>query len=262
MAIGPIANVMPWENAFEEEGRHRYFGEYLGFVKDRNDPRKLGRVKVHVPAITSAEDVPHNWLDWCLPKSAGLNVPPVGAPVMVTFEQGYITNGHYTHGWLRGSDATSSDAHVSGKGVLDPTWVPQTPYSSAGSGPPITTTLPPDTAIKNLPVYPYNKVYQSEGGHVFELDDTPGFARARYYHPSGTTFLFDADGSVHIRSKGAQWFEPGGDFVVALKAGSTFKCIYPGGTSFSSGASGFHVTGHAASILGRAVIRRGDRDIV
>ena len=198
-------------------------------------------------------------------------MPPLGAPVTVTFEQGYVTHGMYVHGWIAGSDAASSKAHVAGKGdAVDPTWLKKVVYTAGGGGAGCTATLPADTAIANKPVYPYNKVYSSEGGHVLELDDTPGFPRARYYHPSGSTLLFDADGSCHIRTQGAQFFEPGGDFIVALKGptpaepnrvGGTFKVIYPGGTGISVGASGFHVTGHAASLLGRTVSRRGDKDL-
>jgi hypothetical protein len=34
--------------------------------------------------------------------------------------------------------------------------------------------------------YPYNHVYESESGHVFEVDDTPGAERLHFYHRSGT----------------------------------------------------------------------------
>jgi hypothetical protein len=34
--------------------------------------------------------------------------------------------------------------------------------------------------------YPYNKVQQSESGHVIEVDDTPGHERLHTYHKSGT----------------------------------------------------------------------------
>ena len=34
--------------------------------------------------------------------------------------------------------------------------------------------------------YPYNHVFESESGHIFEIDDTPGAGRFHYYHPSGT----------------------------------------------------------------------------
>lgn len=36
------------------------------------------------------------------------------------------------------------------------------------------------------PVYPYNNVQQTESGHTFELDDTPGRERVRLYHRAGT----------------------------------------------------------------------------
>ena len=38
----------------------------------------------------------------------------------------------------------------------------------------------------HVPEYPYNKVYESEGGHVNEIDDTPGFERTMRMHSSGT----------------------------------------------------------------------------
>ncbi|CAB4141334.1 Protein Gp5, N-terminal OB-fold domain containing protein [uncultured Caudovirales phage] len=34
--------------------------------------------------------------------------------------------------------------------------------------------------------YPYNHVYESESGHVTEIDDTPGAERLHWYHKSGT----------------------------------------------------------------------------
>lgn len=37
-----------------------------------------------------------------------------------------------------------------------------------------------------LTIYPYNKVYQSESGHIFEIDDTPNAERLHQYHRSGT----------------------------------------------------------------------------
>jgi Gp5 N-terminal OB domain len=34
--------------------------------------------------------------------------------------------------------------------------------------------------------YPYNHVFESESGHIFEVDDTPGAERLHFYHRSGT----------------------------------------------------------------------------
>ena len=43
--------------------------------------------------------------------------------------------------------------------------------------------------------YPFNKVFESEGGHVQEFDDTPGQERINTYHRSGTFTEIDANGS-------------------------------------------------------------------
>jgi hypothetical protein len=257
MAIGAIAYILPWQNEQEEKHRNRYYGSYLGFVRDRDDPTKTGRVRVHLPALLADGDNEENWLDWCLPSSSGLTVPPLGAPVWIEFEQGFVSHGRYTWGWILGSDPGTSAAPAAGKGEApDPNWVTNETFSSStGAGPPISHTLTADPAFNALPKYPYNKVFESEGGMTIEIDDSPGQPRARFYHPSGATLLIDSDGSIHIRTSGAIFQESGGDHVIALKPGASFKVIYPGGTSFVCGASGFHVSGHQASLLGRTVLR-------
>ena len=53
--------------------------------------------------------------------------------------------------------------------------------------------------------YPYNKVIQTEGGHIIEIDDTPGSERLHVYHKSGTFFEIDANGSVVRRTKGSSY---------------------------------------------------------
>jgi hypothetical protein len=44
-------------------------------------------------------------------------------------------------------------------------------------------------------VYPYNTITQTESGHFFELDDTPGAERVRLQHRTGTFTEIQADGS-------------------------------------------------------------------
>lgn len=44
-------------------------------------------------------------------------------------------------------------------------------------------------------VYPYNKVFESESGHVMEFDDTPHYERVHIAHRSGTFTEIDANGS-------------------------------------------------------------------
>jgi hypothetical protein len=43
--------------------------------------------------------------------------------------------------------------------------------------------------------YPYNHVYRSESGHVFEVDDTPGVGRLHRYHNAGTFEEIQPDGT-------------------------------------------------------------------
>ena len=53
--------------------------------------------------------------------------------------------------------------------------------------------------------YPYNKVTQSESGHIFEIDDTPGSERLHIYHKSGTYIEIDSNGSMVRRTKGSSY---------------------------------------------------------
>lgn len=43
--------------------------------------------------------------------------------------------------------------------------------------------------------YPYNKVFESESGHVMEFDDSPGNERVNTFHRSGTFTEIDANGT-------------------------------------------------------------------
>jgi uncharacterized protein YcbK (DUF882 family) len=53
--------------------------------------------------------------------------------------------------------------------------------------------------------YPYNKVTQTESGHIIEIDDTPGSERIHIYHRAGTYVEIDANGSVIKRTKGSSY---------------------------------------------------------
>ena len=53
--------------------------------------------------------------------------------------------------------------------------------------------------------YPYNKVHQTESGHIVEFDDTPGAERIHIYHRSGTFIEIDPNGSITSRTKGSEY---------------------------------------------------------
>ncbi len=237
--------------------RGKFYGIYAGYVRDRDDPDKLGRVRVYVPAVMPT-DAKSSWLDWCHPMANSLFVPPMGAAVWAFCENGQVRSGVYAWGFFRGNRGTGTNVPVQGNEEGDPTWLQKTVTKTAGSGPAITMTMPADTARETKPKYPYNKVIVTEGGHTIEMDDSPTFPRFRYRHPKGTTLLIDSDGSVHVRSAGAQWFEAGGDFGIRLAKGGSFKVIYPNGTGMSLGATGLTVTGHQVTLLGRGVLLSTD----
>ena len=50
--------------------------------------------------------------------------------------------------------------------------------------------------------YPYNHVYESQSGHIFEVDDTPKAERLHRYHMSGTFEEVHPDGSRVTKIKG------------------------------------------------------------
>lgn len=52
-----------------------------------------------------------------------------------------------------------------------------------------------EPASKYAPVSPYNRVFESESGHLLEFDDTPGVERIHLAHRTGTFFEIFPDGS-------------------------------------------------------------------
>ena len=45
------------------------------------------------------------------------------------------------------------------------------------------------------PKYPFNHVFESESGHVFEIDDTPDYERIHLFHRTGSRYEIDKDGN-------------------------------------------------------------------
>lgn len=64
--------------------------------------------------------------------------------------------------------------------------------------------------------YPYNKVMETESGHVTEYDDTPGAERINIYHRAGTFFEIDNNGSQvnHIVGDGYWITERNGNVYI------------------------------------------------
>lgn len=54
-------------------------------------------------------------------------------------------------------------------------------------------------ANDHVPVYPYNKVTETEAGHVVEVDDTPDNLRIHQFHKSGTFEEIYNDGTRNVK---------------------------------------------------------------
>lgn len=67
------------------------------------------------------------------------------------------------------------------------------------------------------PVYPYNNVTQTESGHSFELDDTPGRERVRLHHRSGTFTEMHHNGDVVYKIMGKGYEIVASDKNVLIK---------------------------------------------
>ena len=94
----------------QERYRHRWFGKYRAFVRDNNDPERLGRCRLEIPAVLGTGR--ENWSDWaspCFPYGGNEDigmflVPEEGASVWAEFEGGDVQYPIWVGVWLARSD--------------------------------------------------------------------------------------------------------------------------------------------------------------
>lgn len=87
-----------------------YFGKYRAFVRDNNDPERLGRVRMEIPAVLGTGK--DNWSDWawpCFPyggndDSGMFLIPEEGASVWAEFEGGIPQYPIWSGVWIAGSN--------------------------------------------------------------------------------------------------------------------------------------------------------------
>ena len=61
--------------------------------------------------------------------------------------------------------------------------------------------------------YPYNKVQQTESGHVIEIDDTPNAERINIQHMSGSFIEMHPNGDIRMRTQDSEVLVEGGENV-------------------------------------------------
>ena len=150
-----------------------YYGDqtrwFLGeVVKVKDDPLKLGRVKVRVVGVHDDKElIKEDHLPW--------------AQIVVPVTQGvHEGKGQYL-GILVGTQVFG--IFLDGQNSQLPMVIGTVPKEG-------------DANPKADANYPTNKVYETETGHYKEYDDTAGAERIKEAHTSGTYYEMQADGSI------------------------------------------------------------------
>ena len=86
-------------------------------------------------------------------------------------------------------------------------------------------------------VYPFNHVYESESGHLIEIDDTPSKERLHWYHRSGTFTEFHPKGMRVDKTNAHRYNMVTGDYKSIIQ-GDNIKSV-GGSTALNTGK--FHL---------------------
>ena len=230
------------------------FHWFTGVVEDRNDPLKVGRVKVRIigahtsdKTILPTEDL--FWSSVMLPITAS-GISGIGQSATGLLEGSWVF-GFFRDG-QRSQDAVilgslpgrPTSAANSSQGFNDPNGVypvyinePDVNRLAVNNGERPHPSLAIDAAnrITNIQaynsewsqpastyaaVYPFNHVYESESGHIVEFDDTEGAERIHIRHRTGTRLEITANGDQLAITKGDNYIIIDGDNKVYI-AGSS-----------------------------------------
>jgi hypothetical protein len=166
---------------------------WFGVVEDREDPQKLGRVKVRIHDYHGTKiQTPTADLQW-----AFIIMQPTSASYQKT---GLSPNGLMVGSTVWGFFADGGEGQVpmvlgSLPGIEDKDPAKHDVTLLAREVNPLNkNTVGPEPSSAYSAVYPYNRVYQSESGHVIELDDTPNKERIHVFHRTGTYTEINEEG--------------------------------------------------------------------
>ena len=237
---------------------------WCGVVEDRDDPLFLGRVRVRIVGYHTADTtiLPTEDLPWAYPmmpvtsaSMSGIGEAPVGLVagswVIGFFRDGDDNQEPVIMGSLGGIPQSEYYNNLKPtQGFVDRTKTypvpelmdePDTNRLARHQG---TTIVDLKNAIRsiNIPLplslgswnepfsaynarYPFNRVKQTESGHVEEFDDTPDNERIHLYHRKGTFTEIDKNGTRATRIVGDDYeiFERNGFVYIKGKANVTVE---------------------------------------
>ena len=205
-------------SAIGEEG----FRWFIGKVEDREDPKKLGRVRVRIynvhPFLTNGDpdtvNVPKDHLPWAMPINSivsagitstkldkdGIGMSPtgliVGSTVVGFFADGNECQIPLVMGTIAGVVGSEEDNETpKNSREVDAVGKLKNDKRIKAASP-----FPGEPASVYKAKYPYNKVFRSESGHIIEVDDSPANERLHIMHKTGSYVEIDKDGNVVVKS--------------------------------------------------------------
>lgn len=175
----------------EEPGdRGRWYGKYRAFVRDNNDPERLGRLRLEIPAVLgTGTEAWSAWASPCFPYGGNPDcgfylLPEVGASVWAEFEMGDPQAPIWSGVWLAGSTPGEMPAEAAAN--------------------PTTCT-----------------VLKTAAGHTILLEDTAGQQRVLIRDAGGQHLLLDVAGArVELVSAGEIVLQDGTGSRIVLSGGS------------------------------------------
>lgn len=215
---------------------------FIGVVEDRFDPLMLGRVRVRAFGwhTTDLKILPTTDLPWAQTiqptTSAGVSgLGDSGCGLMEgSWVFGFFADGSEAQqpmilGTIPGIPSNLPDKTLE-TGFVDPNkvypkWANEPDSSRLARHEGVGSTVVPtkeSSRTKGVPIansdqtwdepiapysagYPFNKVKETESGHVIEIDDTPGCERLHWYHRAGSFEEIDANGSRVVRTVGDEF---------------------------------------------------------
>lgn len=202
--------------AIGEEG----FRWFIGVVEDREDPKKLGRVRVRIynvhPFTSSGApdktNVPTDHLPWANPINSIISAGMVGAinDGVGLSPTGILVGSTVFGFFLDGNECQMPVIFGTIAGAVGKDETNEVPRNATGTNAVsglknsskigAASPFPGEPASPYSAKYPYNKTLRTEAGHIVEIDDTPSKERIHIMHKTGAYVEIDQQGNIVIKT--------------------------------------------------------------